>query len=94
MTCSHEYIQPVAYVKQRTLQSGYVKQYIDGDGFQCLDCHQSWPYRDPEDLPQWLYERLKQENRQPMPRLTPEIMDALERHQQMHQLSIFWPVET
>lgn len=53
-------------------------RYRNGDAMSCRDCPAIWPYVNPDDLPHWLYLRLKEEGRLPMPALTPRIMKALQ----------------
>lgn len=55
------------------------KELRGGPAMHCKDCQQNWPYRNPEDLPYWLYMRLKDQGRLPMPELTPRIIEALRR---------------
>lgn len=75
--CLHITIEPVAIIGTRELTNGQHNRYVASQAMQCQQCHTAWRYVDPDDLPHWLYIRLRREKRLPMPDLTPEIMKAL-----------------
>lgn len=94
--CLHTWVQPVVVIGQRE-ERGRIIQYEAGNAYSCMDCRGHWAYKDPWDLPQWLYERLKEEGRLPLPHPTPAVMEALEnaaRAAAAKQLQLLWPVET
>lgn len=77
--CLHPVIEPVALIGNERWSDGGIRQKVIGHAMACSTCHAKWPYVEPEDLPHWLWERAKDEGWLPMPRLTPEIMEALKR---------------
>lgn len=77
--CLHPVIEPVSLIGERCDERGFVTRFIQGSAMACSTCHQKWSYVEPEDLPHWLWARAKAEGWLPMPRLTPEIMKALEK---------------
>ena len=75
MSCSHVIVEPVEMIA--TDANG--RRYRDGSAYSCPDCKGIWRYVEPEDLPHWLYEKLKAAASLPMPALTPAIMESLKR---------------
>lgn len=72
-TCNHPHIEPVALIETR--KDGH--RYVRADAMSCQQCPTIWEYKEAEDLPHWLWVRMKREGVLPMPRLTPAILEAM-----------------
>lgn len=78
MSCQHPKIEPVEIIGTDATTG---LRYRAGSAYSCESCQGIWRYTEPEELPHWLYQRLKAKGALPMPALTPEIMAALYRDQ-------------
>lgn len=77
--CLHVRLEMVQILGTRrsAIHPRKLEQYRKAEAISCCDCPGIWPYSEPEDLPHWLYVRLKEQGRLPGPALTADIMKAL-----------------